>query len=176
MKLPVCCSDVSTNQRSSKALAVRDKQFLGCHMLHSRTSKPLSALGCTWLADCQTTSQTEAFTPAASDSGKGVSAYIASEYCRPLLLGTVTTLGCNGDTGPGVSECAGATHAAGGTVSSVQECLAHSLTDMRPAEDIPVFVMLPLDTVSWLKVLQQIHMQERNYGHLLFSCSLWALL
>lgn len=81
--------------------------------------------------------------PQASDSRTGLSAYIASEYCRPLLLGPVPTHGYAGDTGLAGGSCTAAE-----TMSNVRECLAHSLTDMRPAENVPVYVMLPLDTVS----------------------------
>lgn len=41
--------------------------------------------------------------------------------------------------------------------AKAQQSMAHSLADMRPAEDIPVYVMLPLDTVSEAAPAEQQH-------------------
>lgn len=146
MKLPVCCRDFPTNKRISEVQAVRDKLFVRRHMLRSASSTPFTSLGCTWAADCQTSLQSSAYVGSSrQDDG---SEYVASGFVNTVLDGAIGGLRFGGSPSQAASANLAFSHTEATPGSKQQECLVHTLADMRPAEDVPVYVMLPLDTVS----------------------------
>lgn len=156
MRLPACCRDFSTNQRSSKAPAVRDRHHNRYLMYHSSTTNSLNALGSTWVANLQS-SQSGAHAPAGSKYSNVICEYVASEYCKPLLVSAVVGQPFSGEGPQQFSGNVLASHGDAAAACMPQQYMAHSLADMRPAEDIPVYVMLPLDTVSLQPGLETVH-------------------
>lgn len=148
MRLPACCRDLATNEHRSVACAASFSKHNRPHMIHSSTSGSSNVIGCAWAAGCQSKGQSGGYMPIGNVNQNVIISSVGPAYCCSMLGSSLTGQACDGSVPQEVSTATAAQQCSQKAAFKQQGSMMETLVDMRPAEDIPVYVMLPLDTVS----------------------------